>query len=242
MDYLNKMPFMSEETDISADNDGEVAELQEEQISEDIESQDTNMEEQPQNQPEEITQTQAFARRLKEEKQKAIDAEYSRLYGSEYGIHSKSEYDAYVERQNLIEQGKDPELYNLKNEVESLKREKTLISQDKKLSNDAVYGDMYKELKPEIEQFVENNPMVDYETAFTILYKQKAPSIINELKQKIATIEGNQKNAQSSMGSLTGQGSVPSGFISKDTFERNKGNAKWVSDNLPNLRTSMKKW
>lgn len=30
------------------------------------------------------------------EAQKIVDAEYSRLYGAEYGIHSKADYDAYV--------------------------------------------------------------------------------------------------------------------------------------------------
>jgi hypothetical protein len=46
-----------------------------------------------------VTNTQAFSKRLNEMTQKAIDAEYSRLYGAEYGIHSKAEYDAAIEQQ-----------------------------------------------------------------------------------------------------------------------------------------------
>jgi hypothetical protein len=46
-----------------------------------------------------ITQTQAFSKRLNDMTQKAIDAEYDRLYGAEYGIHSKAEYDAAIAKQ-----------------------------------------------------------------------------------------------------------------------------------------------
>lgn len=60
-----------------------------------------------------ITTTQAFSQRLKESTQKAIDAEYSRLYGSEYGIHTKADYDTAVMKQQQEEEaqrlGLDPE-------------------------------------------------------------------------------------------------------------------------------------
>jgi hypothetical protein len=46
-----------------------------------------------------VTNTQAFSKRLNEMTQKAIDAEYDRLYGAEYGIHSKAEYDAAIAQQ-----------------------------------------------------------------------------------------------------------------------------------------------
>lgn len=54
----------------------------------------------------------------KSEAQKAIDSEYDRLYGAEYGIHSKADYDNYVtelQRQQEIQQqatkyNADPEL------------------------------------------------------------------------------------------------------------------------------------
>lgn len=64
-----------------------------------------------------VTNTQAFSKRLKEATQKAIDAEYDRLYGAEYGIHSKAEYDAAIAKQQAEaqrakfqeENGFDPE-------------------------------------------------------------------------------------------------------------------------------------
>jgi hypothetical protein len=41
---------------------------------------------------------------LNEEKQKAIDAEYSRLYGQEYGIHSKADYEKAIADQKAAEE------------------------------------------------------------------------------------------------------------------------------------------
>jgi hypothetical protein len=45
-----------------------------------------------------VSATKAFSERLK----KSIDAEYSSLYGAEYGIHSKKEYDTYMANQQKI--------------------------------------------------------------------------------------------------------------------------------------------
>jgi len=46
----------------------------------------------PQQTQQNVTETQAFSRRFKE----GIDAEYSKLYGAEYGIHSKADYDRKI--------------------------------------------------------------------------------------------------------------------------------------------------
>lgn len=51
-----------------------------------------------------VTQTKAFSERLNAMTQKAIDAEYERLYGQEYGIHSKADYDNYLKQQEAEEQ------------------------------------------------------------------------------------------------------------------------------------------
>ena len=46
-----------------------------------------------------VSTTKAFSDRLKESTQKAIDTEYSSLYGAEYGIHTKAEYDKAIAKQ-----------------------------------------------------------------------------------------------------------------------------------------------
>lgn len=230
---------MSEE--MTAANVENVADSQNESVSPDV----VESEGQGEQQQQDVTQTQAFARRLKEEKQRAIDAEYSRLYGQEYGIHSKADYDSYLERQKLLEEGKDPELYqelkHVKSEMESLKREKTLIEQDKQLSNDKVYGDLYKEWKSEIQEFAETYN-VDYNSAFTVLCREKIPQILQKFKQKESVAEANSKNSSSSTGSIAGNGVVKDDFISLDTFNANRKNQSWVNKNYNSIIKSRAKW
>lgn len=67
-------------------------------------------------------------------------------------------------------------------------------------------------------------------------------SKLAELEQKIQTQQANTQNAQTSTGSLTGQGGVPTDFISKETFESNRSNQSWLSKNYDNLVKSMGKW
>jgi hypothetical protein len=67
--------------------------------------------------PEENAKYAAIRREAEQKTQKAVDAEYSRLYGAEYGIHSKAEYDAAIAKQEAEaqrqqfkeENGIDPE-------------------------------------------------------------------------------------------------------------------------------------
>ena len=104
-----------------------------------------------------LTQTQAFSQRLKESTQKAIDQEYDRLYGTEYGIHSKAEYDKAIadqkadeERQQFQEQnGFDPD--TVKPLFEEWKKsdpdfqELSYIRQEKNIT--AALSDLNNELK-----------------------------------------------------------------------------------------------
>lgn len=71
---------------------------------------------------------------------------------------------------------------------------------------------------------------------------QTLKSKLSEFEQKLQTQQANAQNAQTSTGSLTGQGSVPSDYISKETFETNRGNQAWMSKNYDLLVKSMKKW
>lgn len=55
--------------------------------------------------------------------------------------------------------------------------------------------------------------------------------------------ESNKRNAESAMGSVTGKGSTgDEGVISKETFEANRHDSKWVSANYEKLNKSMKTW
>lgn len=66
--------------------------------------------------------------------------------------------------------------------------------------------------------------------------------LVSVYKQKMGAQEVNTKNAQSSTGSVTGNGAANDGFISFDTFEANKGNQSWVVKNLDRINESRNKW
>jgi len=252
MIYLkHKEPFYIEDDglNVSAANDVEVAEPQPE-VETEVQTEVETEVETPTEAPPDITQTQQFAHRLKEEKQKAIDVEYDRLYGADYGIHSKAEYDNYMERQRLLEEGKDPELYQLKSEVESFKFDKKIMSQHEALSKDPVNGDVYKEWEPELrerlklyDEMYQNKQIaqrVDMDTAFTLMWKEKGPSIISELKQKLDIQNSNKDNAERSIGSVTGKGTVPSGYFTREQVKAMSD--KEVYANLEAIEASKKNW
>lgn len=146
---------------------------------------------------EDITQTQAFSQRLKDMTQKAVDAEYDRLYGAEYGIHSKAEFDAAIAKQEAEREAQkknlDPEVYQELQELKQFKnqteKEKIISSEDSKLMNDPKVGELYKQWHDEIMTNVrEHNSRPDIE--FTIMLREKAAELVGqkpnveELKQQ----------------------------------------------------------
>jgi len=69
------------------------------------------------------------------------------------------------------------------------------------------------------------------------------------LKEKIAAQEKaiqvketNKKNAVNSPGSVTGQGATVADYISAETFEKNKGDQRWIIKNLSKIQESRAKW
>lgn len=61
------------------------------------------------------------------------------------------------------------------------------------------------------------------------------------LKQQYQTQEANAKNAGSSTGSVKSPGAT-GGFISREQFDANKGDMKWVRKNLKRIEESRKYW
>jgi hypothetical protein len=256
-----KSPLMDAATDISggsepaANNEG-IAEPQPDNDTPPVEPDQPTEPAEPPQQPD-VTQTQAFAHRLKEEKQKTEDAVYDSLYGAEYGIHSKAEYEAYMARQKAIEEGKDPEVVDLRNDLNTTKSQlqefqfkETVNTQRTALSNDPKYGEVFKAWEGELnnrmqqyDQYFKSGQIqqrVDLETAFTLMWREKGPDEIATLKQKLDIEKANKANAASSTGSVTGQGNVPNGFFSKEQVE--KMNEKQVYDNYDAIMASMKNW
>lgn len=96
---------------------------------------------------------------------------------------------------------------------------------------------MYPDVKPEqipaeVFQMVRDGHRL---AAAYAIYENKL------LKQQYQTQQANQKNAESSTGSAKSQGST-GGFISREQFEANKTNQKWVIANLDLIEKSRKQW
>lgn len=62
------------------------------------------------------------------------------------------------------------------------------------------------------------------------------------LQTKEQAAAANQANALSSTGSVKSEGVPSTGYISKDVFEANKGNQKWMYEHFDEIKKSMGKW
>lgn len=206
--------------------------------------------------PTEPTQTQAFARRLKEETQKAIDSEYDRLYGAEYGIHSKADYDRVIAEQKAAEEAQklnvDPAFYNefvgLKDKVtqfetekQQLEFEKSLIQQDTALKNDPVKGELYKQWENDVKSQAKAINC-DLNTAFLLMLDSKLGEVLTGTKSQAeqAAIQKLTNNSASTPGSLSGGGDNNQTFFTKEQVE--KMTSEEVTKNYDNICKSMKKW
>lgn len=208
---------------------------------------------QPSNEP---TQTQAFARRLKEETQKAIDSEYDRLYGAEYGIHSKAEYDKAIADQQAAQQAEklniDPQFYNefvglkdkvtqFESEKQQLAQEKIFIQQDTALKNDPVTKDFYTQWESEIKANAKAYGC-DLDTAFTLKVRKSLADITKGVATKAeqAAIQKIATNGASSPGSLAGNGENVQTFFTKEQVD--KMSQEEVNKNYDTIIKSMSKW
>jgi hypothetical protein len=100
-------------------------------------------------------------------------------------------------------------------------------------------------VKPEtipVEVWQEVNKGRSLVDAYTIYENQQLKAQIAKVTQSQQTQQTNQSNAASSTGSITGQGEVPNGYISKEEFEKHRGDMKWVKAHYDELNKSMNKW
>ena len=157
-----------------------------------------------------ITETQKFAHRLKEESSKAAqaarDAVYNELYGAQ-GVTSEAEYKRQVERQRLMEEGKDPELYmklnSLETELKTYRQNDTFQRQDTSLRADPVRGEFYKQWESEVRSSAAAWNC-DLQSAFTVMLNQRLPDILSgqATKAEQAAINKMLQNTQSTPGAL----------------------------------------
>lgn len=78
--------------------------------------------------------------------------------------------------------------------------------------------------------------------AYAYHHTKQLKAKIAEYESKLKAQETNQINANSTTGSLTGNGNVGDGHISFETFEANKHDSDWVKKNFTKINESRTKW
>lgn len=129
---------------------------------------------------------------------------------------------------------------------EETKAEKQARQQQERQQKDyQAFVEAYPDVKPdqippEVWQEVQSGKsLVD---AYAKHENSTLKTKLAELEAKFKAQETNQSNASSSPGSVTGNGDNPADFISRETFEANKKDQKWVIKNLTRIQASRAKW
>lgn len=227
--------------------------------------------------PKDVTETQAFARRLREATEKAkaeaADEQISKMFGESHNIHSVVEYEKAIKQQEeeakqkamedqirakysylddeIVEEmiaGKQFREKFEQKEQETLKQQQERESQEKESAHKQAETQEFFELFKE-----ENGRAWDAEDGIpkeVLEYQAKGKSLPDAYnaylkatyKSKIGATEVNEKNAKSSTGSVTGNGSTGTGDISKETFEAKKHDREWVIKNFSKITESRAKW
>ncbi len=159
--------------------------------------------------PVQDSQTNAqFADMRRKNEKLQRDYDIAKQYG-QYGIFTEEDYQAALAAQEAQERGVDPTFYqefnDMKNQLGSIQREKTLMEQDNNLRSDPIRGELYKSWESEVKQLVQNAG-VDYRTAFNYLLDKKLPDLLNSQRTtgQQEAIRSLTHNAQTSPGALGG--------------------------------------
>ena len=132
---------------------------------------------------------------------------------AEHGINDltalKQAYQQRKQAQEAQKVGVDPQFYQqfqtMEQKLNAIEREKTLVQQDTALASDPNLGELYKQFKPEVQQLA-NQYSVDYDAAFTLILREKLPTLLSGTKTQAeqSAIQKLTQNAQASTGSLSG--------------------------------------
>jgi hypothetical protein len=129
-------------------------------------------------------------------------------------ITTYAQYQQAIQEKQAMDEAQqrniDPQLYaefkSMQNKLNSYEREKSLMSQDIQLEGDEKIGAIYKEWKSEVHDMA-NKYNCDYETAFTLLTREKLPDLLSkkELEGQQTAIKNIKTNASTTPGAA-GQG------------------------------------
>jgi ribosomal protein L20A (L18A) len=202
-----------------------------------------------------------FAEIRRRAESEARDKLIAEMYGDSHGIRTYAEYQQALEetkRQEELEklvQQNIPEDYAVEM-MESRKFRQQFEEQQRYIQERQIKDKMYQEFLEAYPEFNdsekaktipqevwskvrEGKNLLDAFNNYKVKEYQKQFETIQN-KEKAA--EANQTNAQTSTGSVKGEGNPGSGYISKEVFESNKNNTKWMYDNYDLIKKSMGKW
>lgn len=148
-------------------------------------------------------------------------------------------------QQNIPEEYAKEMLENRKFREQYEAQQRQQKEQQRQQQDFQTFLETYPDIKPDTippEVWMEHQKGRSLVDAYRSHENQILRQKVAEFEQKMQIQQVNTQNAQSSTGSLTGQGNVPSDFISKETFEQNRNNQSWMSKNYDHLVKSMKKW
>jgi hypothetical protein len=203
-------------------------------------------------------QNALYANIRREAESKAQDKLIDEMYGQSHNIHTKAEYDKAVQaeqterqRQEYEQAGINPDLINkLISDNPTVKQANEIIArqqQDAKINSEVQalfqeYPEARNEKIPDsvFLESIEKGIPLSY--AYAKYATSQLKNKVSEFEKGVKTSEVNSKNAVASTGSTTGNGANTGEFISKETFEANKKNSEWMSQNYDLLKSSMNKW
>lgn len=205
----------------------------------------------------------AIERTRQEAAQAARDA-YIAEQGYEWNgkpITTEAEYKQALKEKEIYEkyqaQGLPDEVVQelieskrFREQFEKEKQSKT--EQERKQAEYIEFLDVYK--KKNGKQFDPDNDVIAPEIlemvnkgktladAYSIWHGDSKDARIAELEARLKAIETNTQNANSSPGSVTGNGNADPDFISAETYESNRKNPDWVKQNFKKIMSSRTKW
>lgn len=197
-----------------------------------------------------------FAEIRRRAEQEARDKVIAELYGQSHGIYTWADYQKAVkaqeeaqERERLsqaLPEDVASELLEIKRfKQEYEKEKKARAEQEARTQMFNEFISAYPNVKPEeipAEVWEEVNKGKHIIDAYAKYENKLLRQQLEEFKKGTTTQQTNIKNAQTTTGSVTGQGTIQSDFISRDVFEANRNDRDWLYRNYEKLKESMKKW
>ena len=190
--------------------------------------------------------------RAKQESRDAYIADQGYMWNGK-PITTEADYNRALQEQRLHDQGIDPSIINQVIENHPIVRQakQTLAQTQKEAFKDKPF---FGELEPDIDRMMASNPNLDAQTAYSYLLGEKmlnggSDALVaslkeenSKLKETLQTRQKNDQNAQSSPGSVTGNGGVPTGYYSKEQVEKMDPKYAAKPEVYKAIMDSMKHW